>query len=259
MYALSIVVHLSDLHFGREDRDVVDALIAQIQQIQPQVIAVSGDFTQRARRGQFRRARAFLDALPFPALVVPGNHDVPLFNVFARMFDPLGGYRRHITTDLTPAFSDDTVVLVGMDTTKPASVKQAKVHAHDVARICAYVQPFAESVVRILVAHHPFEPGAGSALEGLTHGGIDVFLTGHLHVSSAGHTASRHNVAGRSALVVEAGTATSTRLRGETNAFNVLTVESTAIVVERFEWQLPAFRSAEIQRFRRTEAGWASL
>src|SRR5207248_6077307 len=113
------VVHLSDLHFGREDPPVVAALVDAISALEPSVIVVSGDLTQRARRHQFLRARRFLDALPFARVVVPGNHDVPLFNLFARVVDPLGGYRRYVTTDLTPTFVDPPVVVVGLNTTRP--------------------------------------------------------------------------------------------------------------------------------------------
>ena len=96
------VVHLSDLHFGRVDPVVVGALRQTVQQLQPDLVAVSGDFTQRARARQFSDAREFLESLPRPQLIVPGNHDVPLHNVFARFFNPLGGYRQYMTDDLRP-------------------------------------------------------------------------------------------------------------------------------------------------------------
>jgi len=251
------VVHLSDLHFGREDPRVVSALITAVAALRPAVVAVSGDLTQRARRRQFRRAARFLNALPFARVVVPGNHDVPLFNLFARAFDPLGGYKRNIDANLAPTFIDRPVVVVGLDTTRPSSVKRARVHARDVDRICEYVQQFGPDDVKVLVAHHPFDPGRYSELEALTRCGIDVILTGHLHVSSSRHTAHRHHLYGRSAVVVEAGTATSTRLREPTNAFNVLRVTSDAIVVERHDWMRgQGFVVADRQRFDRSAAGW---
>jgi 3',5'-cyclic AMP phosphodiesterase CpdA len=251
------VVHLSDLHFGREDPDVVEALIDAVCHVAPAVVAVSGDLTQRARRHQFRRARCFLDALPFPRVVVPGNHDVPLFNLLARIFDPLGGYRREVTTDLAPTFVDPPVAVVGLDTTRPSSVKTARVHTHDVNRICEYIGQLGGDVVKILVAHHPFDERSYPELQTLTRCGIDVILTGHLHVSSTSHTASRHNLGGRGAVVVEAGTAVSTRLREATNAFNVLRVQADAIVAERYDW-IPGtgFVVADRQQFARSSSGW---
>jgi 3',5'-cyclic AMP phosphodiesterase CpdA len=251
------VVHLSDLHFGREDPAVVEALIETVAAVGPSVVVVSGDLTQRARRGQFRRARRFLDALAFPRVVVPGNHDVPLFNLFARVFDPLGGYRRHVTMDLTPTFLDPPLLVVGLDTTRPTSLKAARVHARDVERICGHIQQFDAGVVKILVAHHPFDAGSYTELEALTRCGVDVILSGHLHVSSTSHTAHRHNLSGRAAVVVEAGTATSTRLRETTNAFNVVRVDAGSIVVERHDWTAgTGFTIADRQQFTRASTGW---
>jgi 3',5'-cyclic AMP phosphodiesterase CpdA len=260
------IVHLSDLHFGREDVTVVEALHQRLTAIDPLVIAISGDLTQRARRNQFRRARAFLDALPAPYLVVPGNHDVPLFNLFARLFDPLGGYHRHISSDTAPVYAHPRVLIVGMDTTRPSSVKDARVAASAVAHVCEAVGRVDNDVVKILVAHHPFgdrAPEAGGTGDGTMHAlrtladaGVDVFLTGHLHVSAAVHSASRYRLGGRSALLVEAGTATSTRLREATNAFNVLHVTTGSITVERHDWGPAGFEVADTQRFMRTAAGW---
>ena len=96
------LVHLSDLHFGRIDPQLLEPLATKIKEINPDVVAVSGDLTQRARSHQFREARVFLDTLPKPQIVVPGNHDVPLYNVFSRFFSPLDKYRRYITEDLRP-------------------------------------------------------------------------------------------------------------------------------------------------------------
>ena len=251
---MKTVVHLSDLHFGRDDPAVVRALIDSVVRIDPDVVAVSGDLTQRARRRQFRRARAFLDALPFPRVVVPGNHDVPLFNLLARFIDPLRGYRRAIAHDLEPVYRDEGLVVAGMDTTHPSTWKDGRIHQRAVARICGIAQDGDARAVTVLVAHHPFEDQP--ALEALIGCGVDVFLTGHLHVSTTTHTASRYRTATRSAVVVEAGTAASTRLREQTNAFNVLRLSQAAITVERRDWRPVGFVTADEQHFLRTPAGW---
>jgi 3',5'-cyclic AMP phosphodiesterase CpdA len=260
------VVHLSDLHFGREDDRVVDGLLRHIKELAPDLIAVSGDLTQRARRHQFARARAFLEALPFPQLVVPGNHDVPLYNLAARLLSPLGGYRRFITDDLRPVFVDPLLTVVGLDTTKPSTLKAGRIPRHELTRVCERLRESHSATVKIFVGHHPFEaPKEGrrdavhsGVLDALTAAGVDVFLTGHLHVSYTGHTAHRFKVGSRSAIVVEAGTATSTRLRDETNAFNVLRVEFDAITVERYDWKGASFTLADSQRFERTATGWTA-
>ena len=108
------LIHLSDLHFGRINEAVIQPLIDTIGQVKPDLIAVSGDLTQRARRDQFQDAQAFLRALPFPQIVVPGNHDVPFYNVYARFLLGLSRYRRYITDDLEPFHADSEVAVLGL-------------------------------------------------------------------------------------------------------------------------------------------------
>lgn len=266
------LVHLSDLHFGRVDPVVADVLRETVKELHPDVLVVSGDFTQRARAGQFKAARAFLDALPQPQLIVPGNHDVPLHNVFARFFSPLRTYRHHMSDDLQPSYVDQEIALIGTDTTRSFTIGGGGIRRRELQRIRDRLKEIGPAVVRILVAHHPFdEPHAGAAfgrarpgpeaVEQLACEGIDVFLTGHLHVTFAGPTAKRYNVGGRSAIIVEAGTATSTRVRGEPNAFNLLRIEPQTISVEHLVWDASAriFTRGEMQRFAHNAEGWTPV
>src|SRR6266540_2867345 len=117
------IVHLSDIHFGRINEEVIAPLIETVKKINPDLVAVSGDLTQRARSHQFREARAFLESLPTPQIVVPGNHDVPLHNVFARFMQPLRKYRRYITDDLRPFYYDDEIAVLGVNTARSLTMK----------------------------------------------------------------------------------------------------------------------------------------
>ena len=112
------LIHLSDLHFGRTDKQIVAALIRQMHELVPDVVVVSGDLTQRARSWQFEDARHFLDALDRPTIVVPGNHDVPLENLFERFFRPFAKYRKYITENLSPTFHDEELAIVGINTAR---------------------------------------------------------------------------------------------------------------------------------------------
>ncbi len=265
------IVHLSDVHFGRTDPAIVAAVLVVVGHIDPQLVAISGDLTQRARSWQFREARAFLDALPCPQLVVPGNHDVPLYNVARRFLDPLGNYRRYITTNLRPVHTDPEFVAVGLNTTRSFTVKDGTIRPPDLRHAAEALRRADADAVKIVVAHHPFEyPDDAStrsqkaavirALKALADAGADVFLTGHLHLGYTGQTAARYRISGRTAVIVEAGTATSTRRRGETNSFNVLHVERAAILVERWQWQAAssAFGIVDAQPFDRSDIGWSS-
>jgi 3',5'-cyclic AMP phosphodiesterase CpdA len=266
------LVHLSDLHFGRVDQKVIDPLINAVRELNPHVVAVSGDLTQRARSQEFRAARSFLDSLPQPQIVVPGNHDVPLHNVFTRFLQPLEKYRHYVTDDLEPFFADEEIAVVGVNTARSLVFKGGRINEGQVASIRERLCLFRDQMVKVVVTHHPFDLPEGyhqrdlvgrarMAMAGLAECGADVFLAGHLHVSHTGHTAQRYKIRGHSALVVQAGTASSTRGRGEVNSFNVLRLNHPEITVERFEWRADSetFAVSSQEYFRHTSDGWVRV
>jgi len=247
---------------------LIDPLLRVVRELEPDVVAISGDLTQRARSYQFRQARSFLDALPQPQIVVPGNHDIPLHNVFARFLEPLTKYKRYITGDLQPAYEDEEVVIIGVNTARSSVVKGGRINESQVSRLREKFCSLGSGVVKTVVTHHPFDLPEGHderdlvgrarmAMTGLAECGADLFLAGHLHISHTGHT-KRYNIRGHSALVVQAGTATSTRERGEVNSFNVLRIAFPAIAVERFSWNpsTTGFAVSSVEQFKHTVEGW---
>ncbi len=264
------IVHLSDVHFGRLASETVHPLIAAIRGAQPDLVVISGDLTQRARTAEFQAARRFMDALPGPVLVVPGNHDVPLWNVAARFVTPLRRYTRHITTDLSPMYRDEEVVVVGVNTARSLTWGEGRIAISDVEAIVRRLAAAPPSAVRIVVTHHPFDLPAGvgeerllgrayTAMAKLAEAGADLFLAGHLHLSHIGHSAERYRIAGHSALIVQAGTV-STRSRGEQPSFNVLRVQRPKISVARFVWDPEggAFVETAAGAFRHDDGGWVA-
>ena len=264
---MRVLVHLSDIHFGRLNPATVEPLSAAIVRHAPDLLAVSGDLTQRARRMEFAAAREFLDALPFRRLVVPGNHDVPLYNVFTRFFTPLARYRHAITSDLTPVYRDEEMIVVGVNTgDRSLGRRTDQCGAGGRHRRASAGAP--PDLIRIVVTHHPFDLPEGvaearllgraaMAMRKLAAADADLFLAGHLHISHIGHTAERYKIGGHSALVVQAGTV-STRSRGEEPSFNVLRIERPRISVERLVWdpKRGAFATAGESHYRHGEAGW---
>jgi 3',5'-cyclic AMP phosphodiesterase CpdA len=263
------LLHVSDLHFGRIDPATLEPLVAAAKEIRPHVVIVSGDLTQRARGWQFREARDFLAALPKPQIVVPGNHDVPLYNVALRFADPLANYRRYITDDLEPYYRDDEIAVAGINTARSLTFKGGRINERQIARVRERLCALPDGVARVIVTHHPFDLPEGRAeadlvgrarmaMEAFVACGADVIASGHLHVSHTTHTAIRYKLPGRSALVVQAGTATSTRERGEPNSFNVLAVERARVSVERRVWRATdrTFLPAAREVFERTQDGW---
>lgn len=266
------IIHLSDLHFGRIDEQLLDPLIAAVHQVSPNLIAISGDLTQRARSHQFIEARAFLDKLPGPQIVVPGNHDIPLHNPFARFLGRLTKYKRYITSDLQPLFADEELVAIGVNTARSSTFKSGRINESQIAQLRHELCARGDEVTKVVVTHHPFDLPEGHdegdlvgraqlAMTTMAECGADLFLAGHLHFSHTGHTAMRYKIAGHSALVVQAGTATSTRGRGEANSFNVIRIEGAAISVQRLMWQ-PAdggFAPAGVENFERSRDGWIRI
>jgi 3',5'-cyclic AMP phosphodiesterase CpdA len=266
------LVHLSDLHFGRVDSAVVEPLVAAIKEIAPDVVAVSGDLTQRARSRQFQEAKKFLDALPRPQIVVPGNHDVPLYNVFRRFLGPLDNYRRYITDEMQPFYADEEIAVLGLNTARSLTTKYGRINERQIAHARERFCHLPDAVTKTVVTHHPFDLPEGHhedelvgrarlAMETLAACGADLLLAGHLHVSHIGHSSARYKVKGHSALVVSAGTATSTRGRGETNSFNKLRIQHPFVSVERLSWQpeLAQFKISSTEHFRHTPDGWTRV
>lgn len=262
------IAHLSDLHFGHLRRETLGPLRDALQAARPHLVAISGDLTQRARKKQFQEAAQFLETLPAPRIVVPGNHDVPFYNVLDRFLRPLHNYRRFITSDLAPYYQDEEIAVAGINTARSLTFKGGRVNDGQLGQIRERLCRLPEGVTKIIVTHHPFdvpEDGhhtevvgrADMAMKVLAECGADVLLAGHLHTSHIGHTATRYKIAGHSALVIQAGTATSTRERGERNSFNVVYVERPRIAVERHVWDSSgAFVPAAREEFRHTPDGW---
>lgn len=264
------IAHISDLHFGTENKAVAERLAESIDDLRPDLLVVSGDLTQRARQSQFRTARTFLDRLEFPQLIVPGNHDVPLYNVVGRFASPLENYRRYITSDLEPFYSDDEIAVAGVNTARSLTIKGGRISESQIETVRARMLAADEDALKVVVTHHPFDVADGEdegsivgraelAMPAIAACGADVFLSGHMHVSHVGHSARRYELpGGYSALIVQAGTAISSRSRGEANSFNVLEFESPSLTIRRVECTSPAdpFRSASAERFTRTARGW---
>ncbi len=228
----STIVHISDLHFGRVDPIVADSLLEDIIGIAPTLVTVSGDLTQRARRSQFAAARAYLERIPFPKLVVPGNHDIPLYPLWHRLLRPHHRYRRHITPDLSPYFRNEGLAVLGVDSTCSYRWKRGCIRRRQVGQILARLCPPEEEVFKVLVTHHPFVlPGEDGkavlvkpegALRAMEACGVDLLLAGHLHKAYTGDVLSRFPGLRRSVLAVQAGTAISTRTHRGSNAYNVI-------------------------------------
>lgn len=261
------IAHLSDLHFGREDPAVVEALVRDLEARGPALVTISGDLTQRARAGQFRAARAFLDRLTPPRLAVPGNHDIPLVNLAARLFRPFGGYRRYIADDPEPFLHDEDLAVMGVNTARPGRWKDGRLSESQIERIRARFGPIPERVFKVIVTHHPFIPSPQErahalvergfeALQAAERCGVDLLLAGHLHFGFTGDVRPHYLSIRRSMLVAQAGTATSIRHRGEPNTYNWIVVDPPRLSIEVRGFGGAAFETRALTRFVKREDEW---
>ncbi|HVF90297.1 MAG TPA: metallophosphoesterase [Blastocatellia bacterium] len=245
------ILHFSDIHFGGAHApDRADELLAEIERLRPNVVAVSGDLTQRARSEQFKRARAFLDHIRAPLIVVPGNHDVPLWSVADRFFRPLKKYRSLITPDLNPIYVDEGLAVMGLNTARSFTIKGGEIGGRALDAVKKQMGRLPAHVCKVIVAHHPLasppgqerEKGVGggaNALRIFEECGIEIVLTGHTHQS---HTESSRDIypdRERHILLVQAGTVASLRGRGHErlkNSFNWIDVSDLQIRVTPYTY-----------------------
>jgi 3',5'-cyclic AMP phosphodiesterase CpdA len=257
---LSVLLQISDTHFGTEQGVVVEALGTLAHEQRPDVVVLSGDITQRARPAQFRAARSFVDRLGAPVLAVPGNHDIPLFDLWTRMSSPYGRYSAAFGMDLEPVHRSAELLVVCVNTTRPRRHKDGEVSALQIDRVARLVAHADPAQLRVVVVHQPVavtrgedEPnrlrGHAAALQRWAEAGADLVMGGHIHLP---YVMPLQGLA-RPLWVVQAGTAVSSRVRdGVPNSVNLLRWGADALPgccrIEQWDYKADerAFRLAKV-------------
>lgn len=249
------ILHISDLHFGPPYREEVGQAVLDIApSFEADVIVVSGDLTQRAKRHQFEQARAFMDQLPdLPRLVVPGNHDIPLYRVFERLVKPRALYQEIISEDLDPVLRVKNAVIVGIDSTSPRrAISNGRLHLDQLERCRQILREAPDDLTRIVVAHHHFAPApdyrkdqtmpkARRAIDTFIDLGVEMILGGHLHRAYIGNSLDffpgSHEE--RGITIVQSGTTTSSRGIGRErgkNSFNLIDITDDAQTITHYTY-----------------------
>ncbi|HWJ59727.1 MAG TPA: metallophosphoesterase [Sphingomicrobium sp.] len=267
------LVHLSDLHFGAHDDALVEAVERSVDELKPDLVVISGDFTQRAKTEQFREACSFLERLRdsgHEVLGVPGNHDVPLYDVLRRFLSPLTRYRRYIDETLCPFIELRGVAVLGINTARSLTFKDGRISEEQVAFIRETFSRTDPEATRVLVTHHPLyavpvgeevERAVGRqelALDAIEQAGVDLLLAGHAHHASS-HDASELVTRSGGALVIQAGTATSTRVREQEQSFNTIDIADGLVTVTINAWTGDAFKAADAQPYKYQDGRWHIL
>lgn len=267
---MRLIAHISDLHFGHEDRRVAEALLDELTALSPALIAISGDLTQRAKRSEFMAARTYLRRLNAPYLVVPGNHDIPLYNLVHRFAQPLNLYQEYITRDLNPFFLDEEIAVMGINSARSLTIKNGRISPEQLTQLKAKLCTIDNKIFKILVTHHQFIPppgkkprnligGALPALKDLELGGVDLLLAGHLHLGYTGDIRTHHPLTNRSMIVAQAGTAISTRHRGETNSYNLISIQADTVTISLRLWNGKNFQQRLATEYHKLEGQWQAI
>jgi 3',5'-cyclic AMP phosphodiesterase CpdA len=252
---MSIVLQISDPHFGTEQPAVVEALAALSFQQRPDLLVLSGDITQRARAAQFQAARAFMNRLGVPLLAIPGNHDIPLFDLWARLRHPYAQHMAAFGSDLEPVHCSPDLMVVCVNTTRAWRHKQGEVSALQVDRVAKLLAGAGAAQLRVVVVHQPVAVtraqdvpnllrGHAAALQRWAIAGADLVMGGHIHLP---YVMALPDLT-RPMWTVQAGTAVSSRVReGMPNSVNLLRwgVDSPSGGCQIEQWDF----SADVQAF----------
>jgi 3',5'-cyclic AMP phosphodiesterase CpdA len=231
----------------------------------PNLVVISGDLTQRARPEQFREAREFVDrihGLGVPTLAVPGNHDVPLYRLWERLFDPYRAYRTHFSPDLEPVFRDDELLVVGINTAFGWTSKEGRITLRRLLEVEQIFREAPESLFKVVVAHHHLIPppnfgtqrvlaNAYEAIDLFSRAGVDLILSGHLHQAYIGNSEEFYPKGRPPVVILHSGTTTSNRGRAgerERNTCNWIQVDDRSMVVSHYRWHHHLDRFAEHSR-----------
>lgn len=239
-----------------------EGVLELIDRLRPGFVVVSGDLTQRAKPEQFQQARAFVDRMPVPSLVVPGNHDVPLYRVWERVFDPFGAYKKFFSPELEPIYRDGEMLVVGINTAFGWTIKDGRITLHRLLEVEQVLRSVPDGTFKVVVAHHHLIPppnfgtqrvlaNAYEAIDLFSSAGVDLILSGHLHQAYIGNSEEFYPKGRPPVVILHSGTTTSNRGRGgerESNTCNWIQADEKSMVVSHFRWHHKLERFAEHSR-----------
>ena len=265
------IAHLSDLHFGRTDPAQLDALARMLARDGTEHVIVTGDLTQEGRKREFEAAGRWLRALPMRVTAIPGNHDAPVRNLYRRFKEPWERYERFTGLEAEPIEVHDGYVFAGANSARRVRPgldwSTGALTRRQVRRVATAFRAHPDAV-KMVGFHHPVRAietaaragravvsGADQAVDALADAKVDVVMTGHVHLARVSLVTDRN----WTFVMSQAGTAVSTRLRGEAASYNVLQVGGDALGVEVHRWSGEGFAVERSVRYERGAEGWREV
>ncbi len=261
------IAHISDIHFGAEDSVLTEIILEDLMAVDPRLVAVSGDLTQRAKTKQFKQAAEFLDRIKAPKIVIPGNHDISLFNIFRRFIKPLNRFFKFISDEECPVYQDDNIAAVGINSARSLTLKNGRINRDQIALIKKRFRKIDPDIMKIIVIHHNLVPSpgkksqsfigrAGLLLDIIGDVEIDLILAGHVHTAYS-EIITPSNSQSYTAVLASAGTSISERRRGTPNSYNLIQISSSqelAVTIRQFNGD--SFSNYKTTRFTRINHLW---
>ncbi len=231
--------HISDVHFGLEDRAALDWVAACVERERPNAIAITGDLTMRARHREFAAAAAWIRGLGAPVTVEVGNHDLPYFNLTERFLDPYRRFRA-LQGAVNHGIALPGLAIVPLKTTARAQMRlnwsKGCVGERSLTACLAALDALPPGTRALVACHHPLVEtgtrgkaltrGGTRALSALAKRGVLAVLSGHVHDAFD----IQHLTANGPVRMIGAGTL-SQRLRATPAGFNELSIDEGGLSV----------------------------
>jgi 3',5'-cyclic AMP phosphodiesterase CpdA len=260
------IAHISDLHFGTEIPEVVEALLEDINSLKPSIVIASGDLTQRAKSEQYMQAADFLKKLDFPKIVIPGNHDISLYNLVRRFFQPLKRFRRYIHDEPVPYYIDKEIAVMGINSAHSLTFKSGRITDEQIQLIRDKLCHLAPGVNKVLVVHHNIIQTPGKTSQDIIEKAeqlweeidvcdIDLILAGHVHTAYTAFIKASNPESG-TAVLASAGTAFSSRKRGEPNSYNFIVFDGNHMTITRKDFTGKTFTDSVSVSYKKHETIW---
>lgn len=264
---MAIIAHLSDMHFGAADPAALAALKRAVDAAAPDLVVVTGDLTQAGRRREFDEAARYFASFAPPLMALPGNHDAPVYSLPLRFIDPWRRFRRAFGAPTDTALTLEGATIVGLNSARRAGPSldwsKGRLSTAQLRFAEQNLAPCPDRAARVVALHHPVTPGPGRAgaavvgevrraLDAFAGAGVDLILTGHVHVADA--IVLQH--ATRAMIVARAGTAASTRLRGEAPSFNIIATDPDRIDIDTLALSPDGYAPRAKRRFIAGGRGW---